>query len=99
MIPTRAVANEGQLNQCLEPVTVILPLLAQQVGIKINGPLKVVRSDKTSKQGTSGDCGVFVIKYIEFLSAGQEINLVNSHHMLMWREKLAADIYAFNYDP
>ncbi|KAK6125048.1 hypothetical protein DH2020_041226 [Rehmannia glutinosa] len=51
--PDKGCLTEGQLNQCLEPVTVILPLLAQQVGIKINGPLKVVRSDKTSKQGTS----------------------------------------------
>ncbi|KAK6144962.1 hypothetical protein DH2020_021782 [Rehmannia glutinosa] len=33
---------EGQLNQCLEPVTVMFPLLAQQVRIKTNGSLKVV---------------------------------------------------------
>ncbi|KAK6150930.1 hypothetical protein DH2020_015862 [Rehmannia glutinosa] len=51
--PDKGCLTEGQLNQCLEPVTVMLPLLAQQVGIKTNGPLKVVRSDKTSKQGTS----------------------------------------------
>ncbi|KAK6123672.1 hypothetical protein DH2020_042589 [Rehmannia glutinosa] len=51
--PDKGCLTEGQHNQCLESVTVMVPLLAQQVGIATNGPLKVVKSDKTSKQGTS----------------------------------------------
>lgn len=42
--------------------------LIARAGVIVNDRLTIVRDQTTTKQSKSGDCGIFAIKYIEFLS-------------------------------
>ncbi|KAL8523006.1 hypothetical protein ACS0TY_013102 [Phlomoides rotata] len=44
------------------------------------------------------DCGIFTVKYIEFLLAGKDVSLIRSDYMREWRKKLAADIFSQSFD-
>ncbi|KAL2460927.1 Ulp1 protease family protein [Abeliophyllum distichum] len=70
-----------------------------EVNISVRDKVRVQRVDGTVKQKISGDCGVFTIKFIEFLSVGESALLIQNEHISMWRKKLAADLYTQNYDP
>ncbi|XP_022866370.1 uncharacterized protein LOC111386149 [Olea europaea var. sylvestris] len=61
----------------LEPMVVIEPMMANQAMIRVNDRLAIVRNMTTTKQERSGDCGLFAIKYIEFLSIGRNVDTIN----------------------
>ncbi|CAA2974654.1 sentrin-specific protease 1-like [Olea europaea subsp. europaea] len=46
-----------------------------------------------------GDCGMYVIKFIELLSAGLDVKLISDTMIDSWRKKLAAEIFAMHFDP
>ncbi|KAL2520540.1 Uncharacterized protein Fot_24463 [Forsythia ovata] len=43
-----------------------------------------------------GDCGVYAIKYVEFLSIVRQAELVNGFHMQKRRKKLAVELYTLD---
>ncbi|XP_047341088.1 uncharacterized protein LOC124944789 [Impatiens glandulifera] len=51
------------------------------------------------KATKSGDCGVFVLMYIEYLTAGLNLQEVTSNEMKAWREKWAVRLFHGIVDP
>ncbi|CAA3012972.1 sentrin-specific protease 1-like [Olea europaea subsp. europaea] len=45
-----------------------------------------------------GDCGIYVIKFIELLSAGLDVKLISDDMIDCWRKKLVAKIFAMHFD-
>ncbi|KAL8555941.1 hypothetical protein ACS0TY_003673 [Phlomoides rotata] len=43
-------------------------------------------------------CGMFTVKYIEFLLAGKDVSLIRPDYMREWRKKLAANILSQSFD-
>ncbi|XP_022845283.1 uncharacterized protein LOC111368276 [Olea europaea var. sylvestris] len=66
--PDHLSLTQGQLERNLESVSVIIPIMARRANITVQDRLATVRNTTTTRQRILGDCGMFVIKYIEFLS-------------------------------
>ncbi|XP_022880436.1 uncharacterized protein LOC111397667 [Olea europaea var. sylvestris] len=69
--------TQSQLEHILEPMAMIVPMMANQAMIRVNDRLAIVRNMTTAKQERSGVFGLFAIKYIEFLSIGRNIETIN----------------------
>ncbi|KAL8508275.1 hypothetical protein ACS0TY_018748 [Phlomoides rotata] len=50
------------------------------------------------QQSNGFDCGMFTVKFIEFLLAGKDVSLIRPDYMREWRKKLAADIFSQSFD-
>ncbi|KAL2461634.1 Sentrin-specific protease [Abeliophyllum distichum] len=96
--PDKSCSTDDQIRADLKPMTTILPMLLKKINIVIDA-LAIERITTTSKQSNSGDCGVYTIKYIEFLSIGRKAELVNGFHMSNWRRKLAVELYTLDCTP
>ncbi|KAL2483064.1 uncharacterized protein Fot_44508 [Forsythia ovata] len=96
--PDRSCSTDDQIRAELKPMTTILPMLMKKINIVIDA-LAIERITTTSKQSNSGDCGVYAIKYIEFLNIDRQAELVNGFHMLKWRRKLALELYTIDCTP
>ncbi|CAA2965868.1 sentrin-specific protease 1-like [Olea europaea subsp. europaea] len=46
-----------------------------------------------------GDCGIYIIKFIELLSAGLDVKLMSDTMIDSWRKKLAAEVFPMHFDP
>lgn len=47
----------------------------------------------------SGDCGVFAIMYMEYLTAALDVSEVTSDHIVFWRQKWAVRLFHHIIDP
>ncbi|KAL2488524.1 uncharacterized protein Fot_41816 [Forsythia ovata] len=94
----RSCSTDDQIRADLKPMTAIFHMLLTKINIAID-VLAIERITTTSKQSNSGDCGVYAIKYIEFLSIGRQAKLVNGFHMRKWRRKLAVELYILDCIP
>ncbi|KAL2538808.1 sentrin-specific protease 1-like [Forsythia ovata] len=45
------------------------------------------------------DCGIFTVKYIEFLQANMDVSAIRPECIPMWRKKLAAELLAWHFEP
>ncbi|KAL2474596.1 Sentrin-specific protease [Abeliophyllum distichum] len=93
--PDKSYSMDDQIKADLKPMTTILPMLLKKINIVIV-TLAIERITTTSKQSNSSDCGVYAIKYIEFLSISRQAELVNIFHMPKWRRKLAVELYTLD---
>ncbi|KAL2474781.1 Ubiquitin-like protease domain-containing protein [Abeliophyllum distichum] len=91
----RSCSTDDQIRANLKPITMILPMLMKKINI-ITDALVIERITTASKQTNSSDCGVYVIKYIEFLSIDRQAELVNGFYMHKWRKKLAVELYTLD---
>ncbi|KAL2532710.1 Uncharacterized protein Adt_06061 [Abeliophyllum distichum] len=73
----KSCSTDDQIRAYLMPMTTILPMLLKKINTVIDA-LAIERITTTSKQSNSGDCGVYTIKYIEFLSIDRKAELVSS---------------------
>ncbi|KAL2501852.1 ubiquitin-like-specific protease 1A [Forsythia ovata] len=96
--PDRSCSTDDQIRADLKPMTTILPMLLKKINIVIDA-LAIKRITTISKQSNSGDCGVYTIKYIEFLSINRQVELVNGFHMQKWMRKLAVELYTIDCTP
>ncbi|KAL2501269.1 Ulp1 protease family protein [Forsythia ovata] len=96
--PDRSCSTDDQIRADLKPMTMIFHMFLKKINIVID-VLEIERIMTTSKQSNSGNCGVYVIKYIEFLSIGRQAELVNGFHMQKWRRKLAVELYTIDCTP
>ncbi|KAL6560688.1 SUMO1 sentrin specific peptidase 1 [Orobanche gracilis] len=55
--------------------------------------------DNIPQQNNGSDCGLFTLKYIEFLQGNVDVGKITSEHIPMWRKKLAAELLAWNFEP
>ncbi|XP_022853253.1 uncharacterized protein LOC111374748 [Olea europaea var. sylvestris] len=97
--PDHSYLTQGQLKQNLESVAVIVPMMAKRVGINVHDRLRIVRNMTTVRQSVSSDCGIFAIKYVEFLDIGYMVDEINQSWIQNWKKKLACDLFEFNADP
>ncbi|XP_022869502.1 uncharacterized protein LOC111388912 [Olea europaea var. sylvestris] len=86
--PDHSCLTQGQLEQNLESVSVIVPMMARQANITVQDRLATVQNTTTTRQQISGDYGMFVIKYIEFLSVAHKVDAINQAWIQNWRNKL-----------
>ncbi|KAL2466845.1 Ulp1 protease family protein [Abeliophyllum distichum] len=96
--PDKSCSTYDQIRFDSKPMTTILHMLLKKINIVIDA-LAIEWIKTTSKQSNSGDCGVFTIKYIEFLGIGRKAELVNRFHMSKWRRKLAVELYTLDCTP
>ncbi|XP_047320598.1 uncharacterized protein LOC124924629 [Impatiens glandulifera] len=62
-------------------------------------PYTRLPESEVPKATKSGDCGVFVLMYIEYLTAGLNLAEVTSNEMKVWREKWAVRLFHGLVDP
>ncbi|KAL2549658.1 uncharacterized protein Fot_11188 [Forsythia ovata] len=93
--PDMSYSMDDQIRSDLEPMTTILPMLLKKINIVIDA-LAIERITTTSKQSNSGNCSVYAIKYIEFLSIGRQVELVIVFYMPKWWRKLAVELYTID---
>ncbi|XP_022887825.1 uncharacterized protein LOC111403516 [Olea europaea var. sylvestris] len=69
--------TQEQLEQNIEPVIVIVPMMARRVILTMQDKLAIMRDKTTARQSISVDYDIFVIKYIEFLSIVHNVGRIN----------------------
>ncbi|CAA3033694.1 ubiquitin-like-specific protease 1A [Olea europaea subsp. europaea] len=76
--PDKGCITSDQLKDDLKSASIIVPLLLKEINIDLDTDnLAIERNTKTTKQAVSGDCDIYVVKYIEFLSINGPIEQVN----------------------
>ncbi|XP_052200046.1 ubiquitin-like-specific protease 1A [Diospyros lotus] len=93
--------HDAQLSNYMKPVRMVIPwLMKLHVNENYNtSMLKYKRVRPLPEQNNGSDCGLFTVKFIEFSLAGLDLSLVQAEHMMMWRVKMAAEIFAWHFDP
>ncbi|PRQ47901.1 putative powdery mildew resistance protein, RPW8 [Rosa chinensis] len=98
----RSATQDEFISNILKPMATMLPSLLVQSGFyehrpelsPLTSPLKVVHlADNIPQQIVSGDCGVFMLNYIEYLSYGRPLGFVQADIQL-FREKMALEMFA-----
>lgn len=56
-------------------------------------PINRIPHPTVPKAKGSGDCGVFLLAHMEYLTANRDISEVVSDHMLFWRKKWAVRLF------
>ncbi|KAL2456471.1 Ulp1 protease family protein [Abeliophyllum distichum] len=96
-----SMVREAKLGNYMKPLKVVVPRLMKKY-VNDNYSTSMFthhRSKKLPVQDNGSDCGLFTVKFIEFSLASLDLNLVQPKHMLMWRQKMAAEIFAGEFDP
>ncbi|XP_024160257.1 sentrin-specific protease 2-like isoform X2 [Rosa chinensis] len=90
----------------LNPIATMFPSLLIQSGFykmrpelsPLNTPFQVVRlAENIPQQSESGDCGVFVLKFVEYLSSGQQLSF-RQEDIPAFRERMAFLMFAMSHD-
>ncbi|KAL6272722.1 hypothetical protein ACE6H2_023414 [Prunus campanulata] len=85
------------LIKALQPVAKLIPMLLKEAGYVGGCPLQttewpVHRVTDVPQQVGGGDCGIFVLKYCEFLSSNVELMQLSADAIHLFRLKLAIDL-------
>ena len=102
------VYNSGKsptMRGQLRPLAIMLPKLLDQLGFydikppkKKLGPNGVwsVELEPTAKQDGAGDCGIYVIKFIQCLAFGEEdISSIKAEHTKKYRRELSLLLFEY----
>ncbi|KAL2465209.1 Ulp1 protease family protein [Abeliophyllum distichum] len=95
------MVHESNLGNYMKPLKVVVPRLMKKY-VNENYSTSMFTYHRVKKlpvQDNGSDCGLFTVKFIEFSLASLDLNLVQPKHMLMWRQKMAAEIFAGEFDP
>ncbi|XP_062100798.1 uncharacterized protein LOC133806723 [Humulus lupulus] len=96
---------ERKFIKHLEPFRCMLPYLLRQSGKfmgrlhKIPEPFTCRRLCDIPQDQSSGDCGIFAIKHIEFDMCGLNMNYVHDDNIVFFRKKMSCEIYNRDWDP
>ncbi|XP_062085260.1 uncharacterized protein LOC133791349 [Humulus lupulus] len=89
----------------------MLPFLIQSSGLlshrkdvqlqaqKVRFEFTRLGTEKVPQTKTSGDCGVYVIKHLEYLLAKKSLSEVNDDNMDFFRKKTCVDLFYHNLQP
>ncbi|KAL6293716.1 hypothetical protein ACE6H2_001858 [Prunus campanulata] len=85
------------IQPAVQPVSKILPRLLLEAGYTGDGLLKTEWSvsrvlDAPPQQVGGGDCGMYILKYCEFLTSNVELANISHHAMPLYRLKLAVQL-------
>ncbi|KAL8549978.1 hypothetical protein ACS0TY_008705 [Phlomoides rotata] len=91
----------GRVINC-EKISVFENILPKLICAQLdeNYGLQSLSSESIScpQQLNGFDCGMFIVKFIEFLLAGKDASLIHPDYMREWRKKLATDIFSQSFD-
>ncbi|GER30669.1 cysteine proteinases superfamily protein [Striga asiatica] len=88
-----------ELERQLEPIRVVVPMLLAQLNAKYSGEKFEYKRLTSPSQSNGFDCGMFTIKFIEFLHAEKNVEGVDQSRISAWRVKLASEIFGAHFDP
>ncbi|GER54653.1 sentrin-specific protease, partial [Striga asiatica] len=94
-----SVMRRAQLERQLEPIRVVVPMLLTKLNANYNAEKFDWKWLTSPSQSNGFDCGMFTIKFIEFLHAGKNVEGVDRSRISAWRVKLAAEIFGAHFDP
>ncbi|KAL2480226.1 Ubiquitin-like protease domain-containing protein [Abeliophyllum distichum] len=92
-----------ELEAFIKPLQVVIPIL-MKLHVKCDDSystekFKFVKMKEVPQQHNGSDCGIFTIKYIEFLQANMDVCAIQPEYIPMWRKKLAAELLAWHFEP
>ncbi|XP_047313107.1 uncharacterized protein LOC124916436 [Impatiens glandulifera] len=101
---------KDEYDTFLEPMCVMVPYLLEQgfstsdkqrfPQIKLDAmPYSIIPHPIVPKTTKSGDCGVFTIMHLEYLTASLDISNVVTENMNFWRNKWAVRLFHQIVDP
>ncbi|GER33384.1 Ulp1 protease family protein, partial [Striga asiatica] len=94
-----SVMRRAELERQLEPIRVVVPMLLAQLNANYSGEKFEYKRLTSPSQSNGFDCGMFTIKFIEFLHAGKNVEGVDQSRISDWRVKLASEIFGAHFDP
>ncbi|KAL2490568.1 Ubiquitin-like protease domain-containing protein [Abeliophyllum distichum] len=95
--------RKAELEAFMKPLQVVIPML-MKLHVKCDDSystekFKFVKMKEVPQQHNGSDCGIFTIKYIEFLQANMDVCAIQPEYIPMWRKKLAAELLAWHFEP
>ncbi|KAL2505382.1 Ubiquitin-like protease domain-containing protein [Abeliophyllum distichum] len=95
--------RKAELEAFMKPLQVVIPILVK-LHVKCDDSyntekFKFVKMKEVPQQHNGSDCGIFTIKYIEFLQANMDVCAIQPEYIPMWRKKLAAELLAWHFEP
>ncbi|PON47957.1 Ulp1 protease family, C-terminal catalytic domain containing protein [Parasponia andersonii] len=96
--------SDDNLQHYVEPFIMMISYLMHQSGKfskyfhKIPEPFEYIRIPAISQNHQIGDCGIYVIKHIEFHMNGLNLSGVNDDNIGLFRNKIACEIYYRDWD-
>ncbi|KAL2453592.1 Ubiquitin-like protease domain-containing protein [Abeliophyllum distichum] len=95
--------RKAELEAFMKPLQVVIPML-MKLHVKCDDSystekFKFVKMKEVHQQHNGSDCGIFTIKYIEFLQANMDVCAIQPEYIPMWRKKLAAELLAWHFEP
>ncbi|GER39918.1 Ulp1 protease family protein [Striga asiatica] len=94
-----SVMRKRQFETELEPIRVVVPMLMRMLNATYSSEKFDLKRLPCPSQANGFDCGMFTIKFIEYLHAGKDVKGVEQKMILSWHIKLAAEIFAQHFDP
>ncbi|XP_022880422.1 sentrin-specific protease 1-like [Olea europaea var. sylvestris] len=99
----KSLTRFGKLQKIIHPIVKVIPrMMKESLLFGENYPHKQFlwrRHTDVPQQNNAGDCGMYVIKFIELLSAGLDVKLMSDTMIDSWRKKLAVEVFAMHFDP
>ncbi|KAL2474657.1 Ulp1 protease family protein [Abeliophyllum distichum] len=94
---------KAELEALMKPLQVVIPML-MKLHVKCDDSystekFKFVKMKEVPQQHNGSDCGIFTIKYIEFLQANMDVCAIQPEYIPMWRKNLAAELLAWHFEP
>ncbi|KAL6312312.1 hypothetical protein AAG906_004963 [Vitis piasezkii] len=100
------INNNARLQVAIKPLAKLLHILNAIAYYGFHGDTKVnyqeweiERLQDIPQQENDGDCGMFVIKYAEYLMHNHPLKSLTSARMDWFREKMAAELFYMKYLP
>ncbi|KAL2486689.1 Ulp1 protease family protein [Abeliophyllum distichum] len=95
--------RKAELEAFMKPLQVVIPIL-MKLHVKCNDSyniekFKFLKMKEVHQQYNGSDCGIFTVKYIEFLQANMDVCAIRPEYIPMWRKKLAAELLAWHFEP
>ncbi|KAL2457256.1 Ulp1 protease family protein [Abeliophyllum distichum] len=95
--------RKAELEAFMKPLQVVIPIL-MKLHVKCDDSystekFKFVKMKEVPQQHNGSDCGIFTVKYIEFLQANMDVCAIRPEYIPMWRKKLAAELLAWHFEP
>ncbi|XP_050369160.1 uncharacterized protein LOC126787285 isoform X2 [Argentina anserina] len=103
----QSASRDEFICDLLNPLATMFPSLLIQSGFyemrpelsPLNTPFQVVRqAESIPQQSESGDCGVFMLKFVEYLSSGQQLICFKDKDIPAFRERMAFRLFAMSHD-
>ncbi|KAL2493374.1 Ubiquitin-like protease domain-containing protein [Abeliophyllum distichum] len=95
--------RKAEFEAFIKPLQVVIPIL-MKLHVKCDDSystekFKFVKMKEVPQQHNGSDCGIFTVKYIEFLQANMDVCAIRPEYIPMWRKKLAAELLAWHFEP